>query len=474
MDGDSAVESELDLFSRAFPLPYRIAVIVVSGKSQKLDFSSILSRIRRCLGVGCELALPLNPQDCNSLFGHRINSQLTDLQDVASLIRYPSRKNASGPPYHLRVYRLAISLSFPLVASILLFWTITRGQPSAVTSWEILPQSYLFLLALFFVLPLQRLSRTGRYWFLGTLRRVSIGGIAEAQDGKFGDILLADVLTSYAKVLGDLFVSGCMFLSPAKSSTSKPDRSCGGQVMVPLIIAIPSLIRLRQCLIEYRRVRRSANSVGGPSSSGWGGQHLANALKYASAFPVIILSALQRGYDPKKIGISEAGLFRLWLVTTPRYQNSSQRGCRLFFVFLNSFYSFYWDVAKDWDLSLFSASRNGPEHAWGLRRHTFFHSEKIYYSAILIDFILRCTWSVKLSPHLDHFNDLEGSIFVMQFFEVLRRWIWIFFRVETEWGTLVISHSCQQLTKYSQDHPGNGLRRHTTWRLSGGLLSVCR
>jgi len=48
--------------------------------------------------------------------------------------------------------------------------------------------------------------------------------------------------------------------------------------------------------------------------------------------------------------------------------------------------------------------------------------------------MLRCTWSFKLSPHLDHFNDLEGGIFVMEFLEVLRRWMWIFFRVETEWG----------------------------------------
>ena len=123
---------------------------------------------------------------------------------------------------------------------------------------------------------------------------------------------MADVLTSYAKVLGDLFVALCMFLSSGKSSTGKPDRGCGGQYMVPLIIAIPSLIRLRQCLIEYLRVRRNNQKTGSIGSHGWGGQHLANALKYSSAFPVIILSALQRGYDPSKIGMSETGLFRLW------------------------------------------------------------------------------------------------------------------------------------------------------------------
>ena len=183
-----------------------------------------------------------------------------------------------------------------------------------VLAWDILPQSYLFLLSIFFILPLQSLSKAGRFQFLSTLKRVSIGGIADAADGKFRDILLADVLTSYAKVLGDLFVSVCMFLSSGYSSTDKPNRSCGGQFFVPFIISIPSLIRLRQCLIEFSRVRASNKLSAGSGSLGWGGQHLANAAKYSSALPVIILSALQRGYDPKKINMSEAGLFRLWLV----------------------------------------------------------------------------------------------------------------------------------------------------------------
>ncbi|KAK3167883.1 hypothetical protein OEA41_004329 [Lepraria neglecta] len=381
MEQDPNVETGLDTFSLILPLPYRIAVIFVLGVwawGLNLHYLSILKI------------------------------------DVPALIKYHTRVSSSTPPHHQRTYRLAATVTLPLIVSILFFWLITHGQSSLVITWDILPQSFLFLLAVFFFIPIHRLSRAGRYRFLTTLKRVSIGGIAEADNGKFGDILLADVLTSYAKVLGDLFVSICMFISPGVSSTDKPDRSCGGAYMVPLIISIPSLIRLRQCLIEFQRVRKHPTS-----SSGWGGQHLANALKYSSAFPVIILSALQRGTNPNDIGMSEAGLFRLWL----------------FFVFLNSFYSFYWDVAKDWDLTLFSPAsvRNNPEHPWGLRRHTHFHTKEMYYGAIVIDLMLRCTWSFKLSPHLDHFNDLEGGIFVMEFLEVLRRWMWIFFRVETEW-----------------------------------------
>lgn len=225
------------------------------------------------------------------------------------MIKYPARNPSAIPPLHQRTYSLAFTVTTPLLISILFFWVLTHGKPAAVVAWDILPQSYLIILVLLFVIPYQRLSRAGRFRFLTTLKRVSIGGIAEAQDGKFGDILLADVLTSYAKVLGDLFVSACMFLSFGQSSTDRPDRSCGGQYVVPIIIGIPSMIRLRQCLIEYSRVKNDRQKLPG---SGWGGQHLANALKYASAFPVIILSALQRGYDPNKFGISEAGLFRLW------------------------------------------------------------------------------------------------------------------------------------------------------------------
>lgn len=39
MDGDPAVEPELDTFSLILPLPYRIAVIFVLGKVPSLDDS---------------------------------------------------------------------------------------------------------------------------------------------------------------------------------------------------------------------------------------------------------------------------------------------------------------------------------------------------------------------------------------------------------------------------------------------------
>jgi hypothetical protein len=227
------------------------------------------------------------------------------------LISYPDRNpTSSSLPHYRSCYRLASLISIPFTAILLLFWLVTRGNPKAVLEWEVLPNIYILILVICFFLPFHLASGSGRYRFLTTLKRISVGGIAEAQDGKFGDILLADALTSYAKVLADFYVSFCMFFS-RRSSTGRPDRNCGGSYIVPLILAIPSLIRLRQCLIEYGRTQRASRKLDG-FGNGQAGTHLANAVKYSTAFPVIILSAIQRSHDPKTSSISDVTLFRIW------------------------------------------------------------------------------------------------------------------------------------------------------------------
>ncbi|KAK3309605.1 EXS family-domain-containing protein [Chaetomium strumarium] len=398
--GDPAVEPKLDSFSLAFPLPYRVAFIVILA----------------VWGWGANL---------HFLYLRRI--------DVPSLIRYPSRSNSSQPTHHHSTYRLASFLSIASSLSILTFWLFTRRDPRRVIDYDWLPMTNLLVLAVLFAVPLHRLpvSYTGRSRLLRTLRRVSVGGLAEAKDGKFGDILLADVLTSYAKILADLFVCICMFFFEGRdgSATARPDRACGGAVLVPLIMALPSAIRLRQCLIEFVRVRRAPYR----EATGWGGQHLANAAKYSTAFPVIVLGAMLRN---RKDGSS--GLYGAWVAAC----------------LLNSLYSFYWDVTKDWDLTLLTRERDSPEHPFGLRRVLLVHKPGVYYVVIALDLVLRCTWMIKLSPTGDRISDFESSIFLIQFLEVFRRWVWIFFRVETEWVRNSSSLGLDEMVLLS-DYQGN-------------------
>jgi hypothetical protein len=56
----------------------------------------------------------------------------------------------------------------------------------------------------------------------------------------------------------------------------------------------------------------------------------------------------------------------------------------------------------------------------------------IYYSAIAIDLLLRFTWSLKLSTHLHAIHEIEQGVFLLELLEVVRRWMWVFIRVEWE------------------------------------------
>jgi len=230
---------------------------------------------------------------------------------VLQLIRYPSR---SDPPPHLSVYRFATALSAPVTASIVLYQLTGYG--------DLLPNITLILLLALLIIPQRWLyprsiwPTNGRTRFLATLRRISIGGLAKTEDGKFGDVLLADALTSYARPLSELYIAFAMMWS--RQSTAKVDRS--STILVPILLAVPFAIRFRQCIIDRQP---------------------ANALKYATAFPSIAFSTLMRMESERW----HALLSNLWLLAA----------------LTNALYSFYWDVARDWDLTMLSSQRSSHD-----------------------------------------------------------------------------------------------------------------
>ncbi len=138
---------------------------------------------------------------------------------------------------------------------------------------------------------------------------------------------------------------------------------------------------------------------------------------------------------------------------------------RLLSVCISSVYSFWWDVTNDWGLDILRSIPSFPSQpiqlplsrvasgsdlpltspsplassfkpsrpqAYGLRPHLLFGYPLIYYTAIVLNLILRFTWSMKLSTHLHTFAQLETGVFVVEACELLRRWLWVFFRVEWE------------------------------------------
>ncbi|KAF9963633.1 hypothetical protein BGZ65_001710 [Modicella reniformis] len=365
---------------------------------------------------------------------------------------------------------------------------------------------YLTVLLVIF-LPFNIFFKKERYRLLRSMKKALFSGFKS--EVTFADVILADILTSFARVFGDLAVALCLMFLDRDGTDGD---GCYGSILVPIMTSIPYGIRLRQCISEYIESNYTTE------------RHLMNALKYASAFPVIIISAMQKSSKAASLkGLQYDGyftdnsLFRLWL----------------FFVALNSFYSFYWDIYHDWslvqtypagrvptltvstspsatassnagvhsrgssgpmspatpkngaismnDLSnhtnggsgassnspstnssgkplLCSSSSGGPlgslisgsnlgsssnvsgssslaypkkQRRFGMRSFLHYVDPLFYIMAVVLDFLLRTTWMLKLVSNIQ-IEEYEGGVFTMECLEVLRRWIWVLFRLESE------------------------------------------
>ncbi|KAF8930542.1 EXS family-domain-containing protein [Dissophora ornata] len=378
---------------------------------------------------------------------------------------------------------------------------------------------YMTVIIMIFV-PFNVLFKKDRYRFLRSMKKALFSGFTS--EVTFADVILADILTSFARVFGDLAVALCLILLDRDGTYAD---ACYGSILVPIMTSIPYCIRLRQCLSEYIESNYTTE------------RHLMNALKYASAFPVIIISSMQKSSKAASLKglpydgyFSDNSLFKLWL----------------FFVALNSFYSFYWDIYHDWNLiqtypvvrtptltidtssvsssestgihshvsgplspatpkvgsnplkdissfangsagtssggtsssnskallsPLSSNSNNNPlsnsgaqgsnstikngsnstlkngsnstlkngsnasyskkQLTYGVRSFLHYEDQWFYIMAVALDFLLRTTWMLKLVSDIQ-IEEYEGGVFTMECLEVLRRWIWVLFRLESE------------------------------------------
>jgi hypothetical protein len=165
-------------------------------------------------------------------------------------------------------------------------------------------------------------------------------------------------------------------------------------------------------------------------------QHLLNAIKYSTAFLPTISMILF------KCGVLKTQ--SLWYFTT----------------FINSSYSFYWDITNDWNFGFFTkflTSRSNIK----LFRSRMVYSKAVYTIAILIDLQLRYLWLYKLFyvTNATHEATAITSFFIMLFttemgnfileiLEIFRRWVWVFIKVETEYVKMASSDQALELQTF--------------------------
>eukprot|EP01018_Ginkgo_biloba_P032289 Gb_40526 [translate_table: standard] len=303
---------------------------------------------------------------------------------------------------HKEIWKCATWMTIIVPTSMTAYlYLYSHGEVSLAASQPVLLYT---ILALILVFPFDIFYVSSRYYFLRTLWRL----IFPLQPITFADFFLADVLTSMAKVLSDLERSVCRMVNRQVATIAwfEADAICGSHsILIPCVLAFPYVCRFFQCLRQYKDTREKSC--------------LLNALKYATTFPVIFLSALKYHVVPE----IWTNIFRpLWLLSS----------------IMNSCYSFYWDVTRDWDLSVFH--RIFKSKVPHLRPNMLYGRRWVYYWAIGSNLLLRCAWTYKLSAHLRH-NYL--TVFTITALEMIRRFQWIFFRVENEWNKMALKPNLQ-------------------------------
>lgn len=110
---------------------------------------------------------------------------------------------------------------------------------------------------------------------------------------------------------------------------------------------------------------------------------------------------------------------------------------------MNSGFSYFWDIERDWEIGFFSRIGKGggsssSRHMGGgggitlpqpQLQSLLLFPKGFYLYLMLSNFILRQAWTYKLSPHLRN-NHL--IVFCIVILEVFRRFQWLFVRIEVE------------------------------------------
>ncbi|XP_073019518.1 uncharacterized protein [Primulina eburnea] len=306
---------------------------------------------------------------------------------------------------HKEIWTCAIWMTIIVPTSMTAYlYLYSHGEVTLAASQPVLLYAAVALTLLF---PFHIFHLASRYFLLRTLWRI----VFPLQAITFADFFLADILTSMSKVFSDLERSVCRMVHRQVATIAwfEADSVCGSHsVAIPIVLVLPYIFRFFQCLRQYKDTREKSS--------------LLNALKYSSAVPVIFLSALKYHVFPDKW----TSIYRpLWLVSSV----------------VNSLYSFYWDVTRDWDLSCFTRIfKFSKPHVLS---QLLYGRKWVYLWVLSSNLILRCTWTYKLSAHLRH-NYL--TVFTITALEMLRRFQWVFFRVENEWNKMNSKSNSQLLS----------------------------
>ncbi|CAE6461995.1 unnamed protein product [Rhizoctonia solani] len=266
------------------------------------------------------------------------------------------------------------------------FWfSFSRAgaETIAPTTWPVI---WLGLTAIVLFNPLPIFHRSARWWLLRTVGKLFVSGSTRVE---FKDFWMGDQLCSLVYTMGNLYFLACAYTG----SWHHIEQRCqlGPHWTIPLVLtALPSLIRLVQCI---RRYIDSKNHI-----------HLINGGKYTASIVSYVAYYGWRHYGSHRD-------FRM--------------GVWILFATINSCYTSYWDLMMDWSV----LQTKGVQYKLLRKELAYSNHIPTYYIAIVTNVVLRFIW-VWYIPS----GGLPAGAraFMFAVLEMLRRVQWNFFRLENE------------------------------------------
>ncbi|KAF8707831.1 EXS family, partial [Rhizoctonia solani] len=266
------------------------------------------------------------------------------------------------------------------------FWlSFSRAGAETVapTSWPIM---WLGLTAVVLLNPFPIFHRSARWWLLRTVGKLFVSGRTRVE---FTDFWMGDQFCSLVYTMGNLYFLVCAYAD----HWHHIEQRCqlGPHWTIPLVLtALPSLIRLVQCV---RRYVDSKNHI-----------HLINGGKYTASIVSYIAYYGWRHYGSNRD-------FRM--------------GVWILFATINSCYTSYWDLMMDWSV----LQVKGVQYKFLRKELAYSNHILAYYVAIVTNVVLRFIWIWYIPS-----GGLPAGTraFMFAILEMLRRVQWNFFRLENE------------------------------------------
>ncbi|KAF9285758.1 hypothetical protein BGZ68_003584 [Mortierella alpina] len=250
------------------------------------------------------------------------------------------------------------------------------------------PMAVVGVILLIVFCPLPIASWTARKWFLLSFWRVLVSGYHGVE---FRDFFLADELNSLSYSIEQAEFAVCAYAFKWNDLAS----NCVTSQMwiTPFLTALPPWFRFLQCLRRYRDTLE------------WF-PHLLNGGKYTASLVNLFVYFSYRHYGGDRLRYAFIGMSTF-----------------------TSSVTFAWDVYMDWGLFRFGPQGGGAHGHPFLRAELVYTKPAYYYCAVVFDFFGRFAWVLRLMP-----LGINGAIlsFCLALLEVLRRWVWNFFRLENE------------------------------------------